>query len=97
MADRDKGTDIDKLLAEVDGMLAGGTTPAKRPVAPLDGPEPTSGGLVGQVRAAAVSGVVAAVGVWCIFAVLPFLKAGSGASGAFLATFVAVLVFRRRR
>jgi hypothetical protein len=37
------------------------------------------------------------VGVWVLFAILPFLHAGSGAVGAFLATFVAVLVFRRER
>ena len=43
-----------------------------------------------------VAGAVAGVGVWVLFAILPFLHAGSGAVGAFLATFVAVLVFRRR-
>jgi hypothetical protein len=100
MADHDKGTDIDKLLAEVDGMLTGGGTP-KRPVAPVDSgpsaPDGLLGGLVAQVRTAAVSGVVAAAGVWLLFAVLPFLGAGSGAVGAFLGTFFAVLVFRRRR
>jgi hypothetical protein len=35
--------------------------------------------------------------VWFLFAVLPFLRATSGAVGAFLAAFMAVLVFRRRR
>ena len=35
--------------------------------------------------------------VFCVFAVLPFLAAPSGAVGAFLAAFAAVLVFRRRR
>jgi hypothetical protein len=100
MADRDKGTDIDKLLAEVDGMLSGDVSP-KRPVAPVERGGSDSdgvlGGLVTQVRTATLSAVVAGVGVWLIFAVLPFLRAGSGASGAFLATFVAVMVFRRRR
>jgi hypothetical protein len=43
-----------------------------------------------------VSGVVAAVVVWVVFAVLPFLGAFSGAAGAFLATFAAVLLLRRR-
>jgi hypothetical protein len=100
MADRDKGTDVDKLLAEVDGMMSGGGTPPKRAVSPVDGAPATDGalgGLVAQFRAATVSGAVAAVGVWCIFAVLPFLGAPSGAVGAFLGTFAAVLIFRRRR
>jgi hypothetical protein len=101
MADRDKRIDVDKLLAEVDGMMSGGGTPPKRAVAPVDGVQAASdglvGGLVAQFRAATVSGAVAAVGVWCIFAVLPFLRAPSGAVGAFLGTFAAVFVFRRRR
>jgi hypothetical protein len=44
-----------------------------------------------------VSGTVAAVVVWFLFAALPFLRAGSGAAGAFLAAFVAVLLLRRSR
>jgi|KBSSwiStaDraftv2_1062776.scaffolds.fasta_scaffold160361_3 hypothetical protein len=96
MADRDKGSDIDKLLAEVDGMLTGGT-PAKGPVAPSSSAEPSRGGFASQVRTAAVSGAVAAFGVWCVFAVLPFLAAPSGAVGAFLGTFAGVFIFRRRR
>jgi len=35
--------------------------------------------------------------VWCVFAVLPFLAAPSGAVGAFLGTFAGVFIFRRRR
>jgi hypothetical protein len=97
MADRDKRTDVDKLLADVDGMLTPGASTPTRSVQPHGDPETASGGLVGQVRAAAVSGAAAAVGVWFLFAILPFLRATSGAIGAFLAAFVAVLVFRRRR
>jgi hypothetical protein len=96
MADRDKGTDIDKLLAEVDGMMGGGT-PAKGAVAPSGSAEPSRGPIAGRLRTATISGGVAAVGVWCVFAVLPFLAAPSGAVGAFLGTFAAVLIFRRRR
>jgi hypothetical protein len=97
MADPDKGTEIDKLLAEADQMLAGaGATPV-RAVQPRQGTESEPGRLVGQLRTAAVSGAVAATAVWFLFAVLPFLRATSGAAGAFLATFMAVLVFRRRR
>jgi hypothetical protein len=98
MADRDKGTDIDKLLAEVDGMLSGGGTPAKGAVAPAGSAEPSRGRFVTQVRTAAISGAVAAVGVFIVFLAVPFvLDASSGAVGAFLGTFGAVLIFRRRR
>jgi hypothetical protein len=100
MADRDK-TDIDKLLAEVDGMLTPGGAPAGRALSkkaqPTQETQSWTDGLVAQVRAAAMSGVVAGVGVFVVFAVLPFLRAPSGAIGAFLAAFCAVLVFRRRR
>jgi len=97
MADPDKRTDIDKLLAEADRMLAGaGATPVGA-VQPRQGTESEPGRLVQQLRAAAISGAVAAAAVWFLFAVLPFLGATSGAAGAFLAAFVAVLVFRRRR
>ncbi|MDQ1629084.1 MAG: hypothetical protein QOI54_2828 [Actinomycetota bacterium] len=99
MAERDEPTDIDKLLAEVDGML-GDRAPA-RPAARApaaraasDADEPA--GVVRRVRAAAVSGALAAGVVWVAFALLPFLRATSGAAGAFLAAFVAVLVLRRR-
>jgi hypothetical protein len=92
-----KRTDIDKLLAEADQMLAGGGAAPVRAVQPREGTEPEPGRLVQQVRAAAISGAVAAGAVWVLFAVLPFLRAGSGAVGAFLAAFTAVLVFRRRR
>jgi hypothetical protein len=97
MADRDKGTDVDKLLAEVDGMLTGGVTAPKRPVAPAESEEARPGFIVAQIRAATTSGVVAAAGVFFVFAILPFLRAPSGAIGAFLGTFAAVLIFRRRR
>ena len=97
MADRDKGSDIDKLLAEVDGMMSGGGTPGSRAVAPKGAAQSWSDGIVGQVRTAALSGAAAAVSVWVLFALLPFLRAPSGAIGAFLAAFGAVLVFRRRR
>jgi len=95
MAERDKGSDIDRLLAEVEGTLSG-----KAPAAPegreVGRRERRSGGLVGRARTAAVSGAVAAGAVWVAFAVLPFLRAPSGAIGAFLGAFVAVLVLRRR-
>jgi hypothetical protein len=97
VADPDKRTDIDRLLAEADRMLAGAEATPGRAVQPQQDTESEPGRLVQQVRAAAVSGAVAATAVWFLFAVLPFLRATSGAAGAFLATFVAVLVFRRRR
>jgi hypothetical protein len=94
MADRDKPGDIDKLLAEVERTL-GGAAGAPRP-SREHAPARRAGGPVARVRTAAVSGVVAAVVVWVAFALLPFLGATSGAAGAFLAAFVAVLVLRRR-
>lgn len=98
MADRDKGTDIDKLLAEVDGMLTGPAASNRRPVA---AEEPGGRGLVEAVRArlrtAFVAGAVSGGVVWVLFAVLPFLRATSGAVGAFLAASVIVLVRPRRR
>ena len=97
MADPDKRTDIEKLLAEADAAIAGAGGTRGRAVQPRPGTEPEPGGIVQQLRAAALSGAVAGGAVWFLFAVLPFLRATSGAVGAFLATFVAVLVFRRRR
>jgi len=97
VAHPDKRTDTDKLLAEADRILAGDSVTPGRAVQPRQGQESDAGGRVPQLRAAAVSGAVAAAAVWLLFAVLPFLGATSGAVGAFLATFVAVLVFRRRR
>jgi hypothetical protein len=94
MAERDKPTDVDKLLAEVDAMT-GGTT-ARRPAAQPPARTEPAGGFTARVRTAATAGVVGGGVVWVMFAVLPFLRAGSGAIGAFLATFVAVLLLRRR-
>ena len=94
MAERDKPTDIDKLLAEVDAMTGGGSggRGAAQPPARVE----QGSGLTARVRTAATAGVVGAGVVWVLFALLPFLRAGSGATGAFLATFIAVLVLRRR-
>jgi hypothetical protein len=96
VADPDKRTDIEKLLAEADRTLAGEGPTSGRAVQ-RQGTESEPGRFVQQLRAAALSGAVAGTAVWFLFAVLPFLRATSGAVGAFLATFVAVLVFRRRR
>ena len=90
----DEPSETDRLLAEVDGML--GDRP-QRSLQPHGDAQPEAGPIMRRVRAAAVAGAVGGVGIWVLFAVLPFLRAGSGAIGAFLATFVAVLVFRRER
>jgi hypothetical protein len=97
VADPDKRTDIEKLLAEADATLAGAGATPDRAVQPRQGAESEPGRLVQQLRVAVLSGAVAGGAVWFLFAVLPFLRATSGAVAAFLATFVAVLVFRRRR
>jgi hypothetical protein len=79
-------------------MLTGGGKPAKGAVAPSSSGQPSPGRFVSQVRVAAISGVVAAVGVFCLFVAVPFiLAAPSGAIGAFLGTFAGVFIFRRRR
>jgi hypothetical protein len=96
MADQaDKRTDIEKLLAEVDSVVdgppaRGSGSSGRRPV------DSFGARMTARARSAAMSGVVAAVIVWVIFAVLPFLGAFSGAAGAFLATFATVLLLPRR-
>jgi hypothetical protein len=104
--------DIENLLREVDSAL-GNQAPVKgKPGRP---PEPQSGrdadrsdrsdrrSFRGRMRAALpvslATGVVCAVVVWVLFAVLPFLRADSGGAGAFLAGFVVMFLSRvlRRR
>jgi hypothetical protein len=89
---KDDGDDIESLLAEAERTLAGGAPrpPARQEERPVE----RSGGWV---RTAAVSAAVAGGAVWVLFAVLPFLRAGSGAVGAFLATFTVLLVLGGRR
>lgn len=96
MADPGKDSDIDKLLAEVDSAL--GNKPVRAPV-------PAAGGsrsrpslrarAMDRVSRATVAGAIAGGAVWLLFAFLPFLGAPSGAAGAFLGVFTAVLVLRR--
>lgn len=84
--------DIEALLADVERSLSGDPTRT---------PERRDEGAVerrsSRVRTAAVSAAVAASAVWVLFALLPFLRAGSGAAGAFIATFLVLLVLRGRR
>lgn len=100
MTDPDKRSEIDKLLAEVDRMT-GDAPAAKREPAVPSAPEDDSFGalfadLGRRFRVAATTGAVAFGLVWVLFALLPFLRATSGAVGAAIAAFVAVLVLRRR-
>lgn len=93
MAERDdKNDDIEKLLAEAERTLSG---TSGRPAAGQDGPLEPRRGLQARLRTAAVSGATAAAVVWVLFALLPFLRATSGAVGAFLATFAVVLLLPR--
>lgn len=88
----DDGTDdVESLLAEVERSLGGGAPGPPQRRADLS-PTRTS-----RVRSAAVTGAVSAGAVWVLFALLPFLRAGSGAIGAFLATFVVLVVLGQRR
>ena len=95
MARGDEDPDFEALLAEVERTVSGAPTPAA-PV-PARHPEKEPPGRVSRVRTAAVAGAVGAGVVWVLFALLPFFRAGSGALGAFLATFVTVLLLLRRR
>jgi hypothetical protein len=96
MAERDdKRSEIERLLAEAEATLAGSSgVPAARADSPVEARR--HGGLQARLRTAAVSGAVAAAAVWVLFALLPFLRSTSGAVGAFLATFVVVLLLPRR-
>jgi hypothetical protein len=96
MTEPDRQTDIEKLLAEVDGSLSG------RPATPARHAEPATpatralGGLRTRARGSVVAGAAAAVTVGGLFVLLPFLGAISGAAGAFLGAFAVALVLRRR-
>ena len=93
LMDPDKRSEIDRLLAEVEGIDSeSGAVPPRREPARSD----AGASIAARVRLAATTGAASAGLVWLAFALLPFLGATSGAAGAFLATFVAVLVLRRR-
>lgn len=97
--------EIERLIAEADAILGRG--PAAPPPARLPARASTAsqsprprGPLESTVRVSAISGGVAAAGVFGAFAVLPFFGAISGAAGAFVATFCIVLgqrIVRRKR
>lgn len=98
---RGDSEDIEKLLREAEQTLSGG--PAAVPVtrsgssrAARTAPPARNGGR-GVVRIAALSGAAAATLVFAVFALLPFLGAISGAAGAFVGVFLAVLIGRLRR
>jgi hypothetical protein len=84
--------EIERLLAEVDGTLGRGgrTTSGSGQAEPAKPP----GKLEMSARVGAVSGALAAAGVFALFAVLPFFGAFSGAAGAFVATFC--IIFAQR-
>jgi hypothetical protein len=95
--------DFDKLMAETERMLGGSpakATPGKAPgsSAPArrqeSGAERPPGRIEASVRTSVVTGMVAAGLVWVAFFIAPFLHPTSGAAGAFVATFVIVLVQR---
>ena len=94
MAEPREPSETERLLAEVEGMLDGAPKRSVQPHGPAD---PQPGWIVGRVRSAVVVGAVAGASVWVLFALLPFLRAGSGGIGAFLAAFAATVLFRRRR
>lgn len=97
MAEPREPSGSERLLAEVEGMLGDDGPRPQRSLQPLGAAESPPGAILRQVRVATLAGGVSGVGVWVLFAVLPFLRATSGGIGAFLAAFAATLLFRRRR
>jgi hypothetical protein len=104
MADRDKRSEIDKLLAEVEATLnekpqparsGGAKQPAQRGGGSNEPAERAGTGFAGRLGTAVIGGAAAAALVWVAFFFLPFLGATSGAAGAFLATFITLLLVRR--
>lgn len=105
MARPEQPDDFEALLAEVERTLGGAGTGTGGPPAERSGPEPArrdagteeGRGSLSRVRRAVLAGGVAAGGVWLLFLMLPFLGSVSGAAGAFVGAFVAVLLLGRRR
>jgi hypothetical protein len=92
--------EIDRLIAEADAALGKGSAPVRKPAAAPAPVERPPGRIEASVKAAAISGGIAAALVFATFAVLPFFGAFSGAAGAFVATFFIMLgqrLTRRRK
>lgn len=90
--------DINDLMREVDQSLSGGRGRSRRPSRRAGSyPATSSAERRGVVAVATTSAALAAAVVFLLFALTPLLGAISGAAGAFLATFVAVLLSRLRR
>lgn len=101
--------DYDKLLADVEASLGGsggsagrgGSAPARRRkgTAAKDeaaAPARRPGRVSATAKSSVVAGGLGAAGIFALFALLPFLRAGSGAAGAFLAVTIAVFVMGLR-
>lgn len=91
--------DFERLLAETERALSAAGSGSARGAAPAARRAETAalrtpGKLETSLRTSAVSGCVAAALVAGFFAATPFLGAVSGAAGAFVATFVIMLVQR---
>jgi hypothetical protein len=89
--------DFERLLAETERALAGTAPKPSGPARQDSVAKPERGRFEVSLRTSAVSGGIAAMLVFVAFAATPFLGAVSGAAGAFLATFVIVLVQRITR
>lgn len=96
MTDPGKNSEIDRLLAEVDGALGGKPDRAVVPASDSTARPTRRERLRQRASTAAVAGAVAAGGVWLLFAFLPFLGAFDGAAGAFVGVFAYALIMRRR-
>jgi len=94
MAGPEKENDIERLIREADDAISGRSSTARsRSEVPAG---TRSGSRVSAVQVAAASAAIAAATVFVLFALIPFLGSVAGAAGAFLGTFVAVLVLRWR-
>lgn len=91
MSEPDKRSDIERLLAEAEGVLGGSPTP----VAPPGTVKRRAEGTSKTLRTAVVASAVSAAAIFALFALLPFLGALSGAAAAFISTFITVFVVRR--
>ena len=87
MSDND---DIEKLLREIDGVTGNAQPPARRPEAPVEKADDSSGGTGMALAVAAVVGVVGLV-----LGFLPWVPGIWLGLGGFLGAFIGAMLGRR--
>ncbi len=88
--------DYSKLVADVERALGARPEPDQPARGPSRGDRAPRRRPAAVTATAVVAGALDALIVFGLFSVVPFLGGTSGAAGAFLGTFVAVLLLRRR-